>query len=274
MDLQLWEEHIDDNLKGELNEETLQKVERQLQVDLPESYINLMKKRNGFYLTKKYYPTTIPNSWGKNSVYVNELYGIDEDSGLIDTLYLRSEWGIRSKKLVIISAEPPTFICLDYRRRKNPSVIFIDVEANQEIKLAKTFGEFLKGLVEEINEDEIDPSEDSLLTTQQTEQYYANIDDIILKGKPADIDRYFVKILSTNNELIRYMVEKMRRHEKPKVQYYLMTFLMECAEGNNKGIIEKEYLFEVLNEISNSKNKDATDFAIYSLKEFNKRFRI
>ncbi|WP_409304995.1 SMI1/KNR4 family protein [Peribacillus sp. SCS-155] len=73
------------NLKGGLNEETLQKVERELQVELPESYSNLMKKRNGFYLTKKFYSTTIHNSWEKNSVYVNELYGIYEDSGLIDT---------------------------------------------------------------------------------------------------------------------------------------------------------------------------------------------
>ncbi|MFF2501357.1 SMI1/KNR4 family protein [Peribacillus sp. NPDC058075] len=102
--MDLWEEEFDDNFKGELNAETLQKVQRELQVDLPESYINVLNKRNGFYLKKKYFPTCIPNSWANNSVYVDALFGIGEDSGLIDTIYLRKEWGIRSKKLVIISS--------------------------------------------------------------------------------------------------------------------------------------------------------------------------
>ncbi|MFJ7367804.1 SMI1/KNR4 family protein [Peribacillus frigoritolerans] len=272
--MDLWEEEFDDNFKGELNAETLQKVQRELQVDLPESYINVLNKRNGFYLKKKYFPTCIPNSWANNSVYVDALYGIGEDSGLIDTIYLRKEWGIRSKKLVIISAEAPAFICLDYRRRKNPIVTFIDVEANQEIKLAKGFEEFMNGLVEEIKEEEMDPFDDSSLTRQQIEEYYTKIDHSMLNGKPGEIDQLFIKILSTNNELIRYMVEKMRHHKKPKVQYYLMTFLSACAEGNNKGIIEDDYLREVLNEISNSKNKDAEALAIYGLKDLNKRLNI
>ncbi|EAR67080.1 hypothetical protein B14911_16245 [Bacillus sp. NRRL B-14911] len=274
MKLQLWDDELDDNYLGELHEETLQKVQRELQVDLPESYINLMKKRNGFYLAKKYYPTTVPNSWANNSVYVNELYGIGEKSGIIDSIYLRQEWGIRSKKLIIISAEPPAFICLDYRRRKNPIVTFVDIEANQEIILAKNFEEFINGLVEEIKELEVEPCEDTLLTPQQIEDYYSKIDHVILKGKPAEVDRVFVKILSTNNELIRYMIEKMRYHEKPKVQFYLMTFLSECAEGNNQGIVDDDYLLEVLNEISNSKNQDAKGLALYSLNKFNKRFGI
>ncbi|KIL49530.1 SMI1/KNR4 family protein [Jeotgalibacillus soli] len=272
--MQLWDDELDDNFIGELNEETLQKVQRELQVDLPELYINVMKKRNGFYLVKKYYPTTIPNSWANNSVYVNELYGIGEDSGLIDTIYLRKEWGIRSKKLVIISAEPPTFICLDYRRRKNPIITFIDVEANQEIKLAKDFEEFINGLVEEIKELEVGPFDDTSLTRQQIKDYYSKIDHVILKGKPAEVDRVFVKILSTNNELIRYMVEKMRKHEKAKVHFNLLLFLSCCAEGENKGIIEDDYLLDVLNELSQSKNRDVREFSLYSLKELHKRLNI
>lgn len=63
----------------------------------------------------------------------------------------------------------------------------------------------------------------------------------------------------------------MRQHEKSIVQFYLMLFLSEGAEGNNKGTIEDDYLLEVLNEISNSKNEDAKAFAISSLKELNGR---
>ena len=89
-----------------------------------------MKQRNGFYLKKSYFPTTIPTSWANNSVYVDFLYGIGENTGLLDSIYFRKEWGIRSRKLLIESAEPPMFVCLVYRKNENPSVNFIDVEQN------------------------------------------------------------------------------------------------------------------------------------------------
>ncbi|MFB5284848.1 SMI1/KNR4 family protein [Peribacillus sp. Hz7] len=273
MNLELWEEEFDDYFKGQVDLEMLEKIQQELKVDLPESYINLMAKRNGFYLKKKYFLTATPNSWANNSVYVDFLYGIGEEPGLLDNIYLRKEWGIRSKKLLIISADPPMFICLDYRKRKNPSVIFIDVEQNQEIKLANDFQEFISGLVDYIEDVELDPY-DLELSEQEIKDYYVKIDEVIQKGKPGEIDRFFTKILSTNNELIRYMVEKMRQHEKPKVHFNLLLFLLCCAEGENKGIIEDAYLLEVLNELSQSKNRDVRDFSLYSLKELHKRLNI
>jgi hypothetical protein len=47
------------------------------------------------------------------------------------------------------------FICLDYRRKKHPSVVFIDVEQNQEIKLANDFQEFIRGFVAYIEGEEL-----------------------------------------------------------------------------------------------------------------------
>ncbi|RUL54058.1 SMI1/KNR4 family protein [Lysinibacillus antri] len=265
----LWGKELDDYNQGEFDLETIETIQKELKIDLPDSYIQLMKKRNGFYLKKKYYPTDIPNSWATNSVHVDFLYGIGENPGILDTIYLRKEWGIRSKKLLIISADAPMFICLDYRRRKHPAVVFIDVEQNQEIHLAKNFEEFIKGLVDHIEEEELNLY-DSELSEQEIKDYYAKIDEVIQKGKPGEIDRVFTKILSTNNELIRYMVEKMRQHEKPKVHFYLLLFLSCCAEGENKGIIEDNYLLEVLDEFAQSKNRDVRDFSLYSLKELHK----
>lgn len=273
MNLELWEEEFDDYFKGQVDLEMLEKIQQKLKVDLPESYINLMEKRNGFYLKRKYFPINTPNSWANNSIYVDFLYGIGEEPGLLDSIYLRKEWGIRSKKLLIISADPPVFICLDYRKRKNPSVIFIDVEQNQEIKLANDFQEFISGLVDYIEDVELDPY-DSELSEKEMKDYYAKIDEVIQKGKPGDIDRFFTKILSTNTELIRYMVEKMRQHEKPKVHFYLLLYLSCCAEGLNKGSVEDDYLQEVLNEFAQSKNKDVRDFSLYSLKALNNRLNV
>lgn len=266
----LWAEELDEYYKGEIGSEIVENIQKELNVDLPDSYIQLMMQRNGFYLKKKYYPTNTPNSWANNSVHVEFLYGLGQEPGLLDNLYLRKEWGIRSKKLLIISEEAPMFICLDYRKRKNPTVIFIDVEQNQEIKLADNFREFISGLVNHIEDIELDLNE-AELSEQEMKDYYAKIDEVIKNGKPADIDRFFTKILSTNNDLIRYMVEKMRQHEKPKVHFNLLLFLSCCAEGDNKGILEDDYLLEVLNELSESKNKAVRDFSLHSLKALHNR---
>jgi hypothetical protein len=271
VNIQLWEDEKDAYFKGDFNQELLEKIQLELQVTLPESYINLMKKRNGFYLTKRYFPTSTPNSWANNSVHIDFLFGIGEEPGILDTVYLRKEWGISSKKLVIISAEPPMFICLDYRRRKNPSVLFLDVDENQEIQLAANFESFLHGLVEEIAEDENGMLLLDHLSAEQINQHYHNIDQVIQNGKPKEIDKLFTKILSTNNELIRYMVEKMRQHEKPKVHFYLLLFLWCCAEGDNQGIIPDDYLVEVLNEFSHSKNKEVKAIAETSLQSLKAR---
>ncbi|MEK5101159.1 SMI1/KNR4 family protein [Cytobacillus sp. FSL M8-0252] len=269
----LWAEELDEYYKGEVDSELVENIQKELNMDLPDSYIQLMKKRNGFYFKNKYFSTDTPNSWANNSVHVDFLYGIGQEPGLLDSLYLRKEWGIRSKKLLIISADPPMFICLDYRKRKNPSVVFIDVEQNQEIKLAKDFEEFINGLVDYIEDVELD-SYDSELSEQEIKDYYMKIDEVIQKGKPGEIERFFTKILSTNNELIRYIVEKMRQHEKPKVHFNLLLFLSCCAEGDNKGIIEDDYLLEILNELSQSKNRDVRDFSLHSLKALNNRLNV
>ncbi|KYG34957.1 SMI1/KNR4 family protein [Alkalihalobacillus trypoxylicola] len=265
----LWEKELDDYYLGEPSTEQIEKIQNELNIVLPSSYVNLMKNRNGFYLTNKYFPTNEPNSWSEQSVYIDYLLGIGESPGILDTLYLRKEWGIRSQKLIIISAEPPMFLCLDYRNRKNPSVICIDVDENQEFKLAENFDELISGLVEYIEEE---PSTyDKELTNEEVKHYYSEIDQVILKGTPKEVDRLFTKVLSTNNELIRYMVKKMKEHKKPKVQVYLLLFLMCCAEGENQGTIEDSDLLNILNDLSKSKNKEVKELTDYSLEKLQKR---
>lgn len=272
MNISLWEEDFDEYFIGEVDLKQIEKVQEESKLVLPSSYVELMKQRNGFYLIKKYFPTTEPNSWANNSVYVDFLFGIGANPGILDSIYLRKEWGIRSRKLLIISANPPIFICLDYRSKKTPSVIFIDVEQSQEITLAKNFEEFISGLVDYIEEEHI--SYKDVLSEQEVKDYYIKIDDLMLKGKPKEIDNLFTKVLSTNNELIRYMIKKMKNHEKPKVHFDLLRVLSECAEGFNKEMIEDQHLLEILNELSESRNRDVKELAEYSLQHLNKRLNI
>ncbi|MFC7371371.1 SMI1/KNR4 family protein [Fictibacillus iocasae] len=264
----LYEKEKDAYYKGEVTDELVTAVQNELGVVLPDAYLQLMRERNGFALKKKYFPTSVPNSWANNSVCVDHLLGLGAEPGLLDNDYLRREWGIRSKKVIILSAEPPLFICLDYRRKKQPAVVFIDVDEKKEILLAPDFASFIDGLQDEIEER---PETEDTLSQEQISEFYLKIDQMIEKGKPGEIDRLFTKVLSTNHELIRYMVRKMKVHALSKVHFNLLLFLVCCSQGDNKGIIEDGELREMLDEFSLSKNRDVRDMALYSLNEMKKR---
>lgn len=151
-------------------------------------------------------------------------------------------------------------------------LLFLDAEQNQEIKLAESFEEFTKGLFYHDGEEDLDDNDDETdLSEQEINEQYSKIDEVILKGTPKEIDRVFTRILSTNNELIRYMTEKMRQHSKAKVHFYLLLFLSCCAEGDNKGIFDDHYLADILQEFTKSKNKDVKEFALYSLNQLKQR---
>ncbi|MFC4100569.1 SMI1/KNR4 family protein [Paenibacillus xanthanilyticus] len=267
----LWEEAHDDYYKGEFDEDTLARVQEALKVVLPASYVELMKRRNGFRCARKYFPCPEPTSWANNSVQVDFLYGIGEDPGILDSLYLRKEWGIRSGRIVLLSADPPMFVGLDYRSagKREPSVVFIDVERKQDIRLAATFAAFVEGLESNIEEDE--QQADGVVTDEQERTLRAKIDQAMEDGKPGEIDKLFTTILSTNRQLIRYMVERMRGHANPKVHLYLMLFLMCCAEGDNPGMIEDEALEDMLIGLADSRNKDVRALVEYSLEKLRKR---
>ncbi len=268
----IWQEDNEYGRLEPLSDEMVKKAEEMLKVNLPSSYINILKQQNGGYIKYNAHPTDVPTSFAATHVNVEHIFGIGfgKEKGIVDSQYLIDEWGL-PENLVLISGDGHSWIALDYRKNKTePPIIFIDVEENQEISLAKSFEEFINGLVEYIEEEDSDLNNPSL-SEHEIKDYYAKIDDVIQKGTPKEIDRLFTNILSTNNELVRYMVEKMRQHAKPKVHFNLLLYLMCCAEGDNKGSLEDDYLNEVLNELSKSKNKDVKEFALYSLEQLQSR---
>lgn len=268
----IWQEDTEYGKLEPLTDEMVKKAEEKLGIKLPNSYISILKQQNGGYIKFNAHPSDVPTSWADNHVNIDHIFGIatGKEKGILESEYLIREWGL-PKNVVLISGDGHSWIALDYRNsRANPPVIYIDVEQNQEIRLAKNFKEFINGLVDYIEEKE-NNSSDSGLSEQEIRNYYAQIDDVIQRGTPKGIDKLFSRILSTNNELIRYMVEKMRHHEKPKVHFYLVLFLSCCAEGDNKGMIEDSYLFDVLHDFSKSKNKDVREFALYSLNRLQNR---
>lgn len=267
----IWQEDNEYGKLEPLTDDMVRKAEDKLGIKLPYSYIQLLKQQNGGYLIFNAHPTDVPTSWASNHVHVDHLFGIGmgTEKGILDSSYLIQEWDL-PENIVLLSGDGHALIALDYRQTKTePPVMYIDVEQNQEIQLANNFESFINGLVD-YSEEEVDIPEPEL-NDQEIKDFYTQIDEVIQNGTPKDIDRLFTKVLSTTIELIRYMVEKMRQHEKPKVHFYLLLFLMCCAEGGNKGILEDDYLDEVLQELSASKNKDVKEFALYSLEQLQNR---
>lgn len=270
----IWQEDNDYGKLETLTDEAVKKAEEKLGVKLSDSYINLLKQQNGGYLNYNAHPAEGATTWADGYAGVDHILGIGlgEERGILDSEYLIQEWDL-PKNIVLISGDGHTWIALDYRSNEaEPAIIYIDTEQQQEIMLAKNFEGFINGLIE-YSEEEMD-TPDSEVSEQETKEYYSKIDNLMETGTPKEINNLFAKILSTNNELIRYMVERMRRHKKPKVHFKLLLFLSCCAEGDNKGILEDDYLLDVLQELSLSQNKDVKEFALYSLKQLQNRLGI
>nr|WP_233192905.1 SMI1/KNR4 family protein [Sporosarcina sp. P29] len=271
----IWQQDNNYGRLESLTVEIVKQAEEKLKVKLPDSYISVLNQQNGGYIKFNSYPLDVPTSWADDHVHVDHIFGIGvgKESGILESEYLIREWGL-PKNVVLISGDGHSFVALDYRNSKvDPPVIFLNAEQNQEIRLAKNFEEFMTGLVDYIEQEGIDTFNTGL-TKQEIKDYYAKIDDLIQKGTPKEIDRLFTNILSTNNELIRYMVEKMRCHQNPKVHYNSLLFLNCCARGDNNGILEDDYLLEVLQGFSKSENKNVLEFALSSLKLLQSRFSI
>lgn len=136
-----------------IKEETIDKAEKILGIKLPSSFIDLIKIQNSGYTKGFVFPTKIKTSWADNHVPLNVLFGIvlDEDfmdDNIMSSNYMVKEWGL-PEKLILISGDGHCWIALDYRKGKTPSISWIDIECNEDIKIAENFDDFLTGLVSE-----------------------------------------------------------------------------------------------------------------------------
>ncbi|MBN6205162.1 SMI1/KNR4 family protein [Ralstonia pickettii] len=173
MKTRIWQEDEEYSINPVTNEAVV-KAEEKLKVKFPESYISILKEQNGGYIIYDSYPTTFPNSWAEDHINVDCIKGIGGEESILESEYLIEEWGL-PEKTVLISGDGHTWVALDYRKTSvNPSVIFIDVEAEQIVKIAESFKEFLSKLY---NEEEIENEE---LKQEELEAYEDIPDDVDL----------------------------------------------------------------------------------------------
>lgn len=127
---------------------------------LPESYLGLIRIKNGGSLKRGCFPTNVPTSWAEDHVALSGIRGIGGQWGIdSETLGSREmipEWGYPDVGVVV--GECPSaghdVIMLDYSecgRTGEPRVIHVETEtcdAPEILVLAPDFETFLRGLVE------------------------------------------------------------------------------------------------------------------------------
>ncbi len=156
--------------------EKLNKVEKDLGVKLPDSYIELMKLHNGGDLAYRIlHSGRVPDG----EVEIENIRGIDLEDGIIESIELVEEWEL-DKGFVIFSGDGNYWLAFDYRNDvgNEPAVVYIEEDAeNKPKQVAKTFELFLKKLKEPEEVDFEDEDEDEDLYTK--EEFEKNVS----KGK-------------------------------------------------------------------------------------------
>lgn len=117
---------------------------------LPAEYIDLIRVQNGGYTQELAFPTTTPTTWAEDHVPFEEMGGIVFGDvpmhSIMATDYMTEEWELPPSQ-ILLAGDGHTWISLDYRDGPVPKVTWIDVEGEEELVLADSFGEFLAALV-------------------------------------------------------------------------------------------------------------------------------
>jgi SMI1/KNR4 family protein SUKH-1 len=141
-----------------LTEEMIRATETKLGYKLPESYLQLLRNKNGGSPKRKCFPTGKPD-WADDHVEVSGICGIGGtwgiDSEQRGSRYMIREWGYPDVGIFI--GQTPSAghdgVMLDYTecgRNGEPRVIHVDVEGDEpQIQiLAQNLETFLRGLVD------------------------------------------------------------------------------------------------------------------------------
>ncbi len=210
----IWQTDNDYGRLEPLTDELVEIAEEKLKIKLPSTYINILKQQNGGYMKYNAHPSDVPTSWADDHVNVDHLFGIGtgKEKGILESEYLIGEWDL-PKNVVLISGEGHSWIALDYRSRKTePSVILIDVDAEQIIELAPNFDSFLNGLYEESVEFEDEPTDDI-----QRQWTITEINDTFSDDNELEI-AYALDYLSSNateqKQFIEQSLIKLLQHSK------------------------------------------------------------
>lgn len=216
----LWEDAI--YALAPFDKETIDLVERKLQLKLPKDYVNLMKIQNGGYLRRNLF------KMNEEEIILDELFGIsaNEAEGILRTIYMREEWGL-PENIILLSGDGHSWVFLDYRKnRELPSVSYVDLELGEDYVLAASFTDFIHALYEDESFEEVVQGAEGVYTKEEFERIVEEADnafaltDGVLYFTEIDCDmawliRQVKQIMDIDNEESEFVL--------PEVLYYLIN---------------------------------------------------
>ncbi|MEV6924820.1 SMI1/KNR4 family protein [Dactylosporangium sp. NPDC051485] len=137
-----------------LTQDMIAAAEGELGVTLPADLLRLLRVQNGGLVAEAWDASPAEaNFYAEDHVPFDHLAGIgpSHNAGavtLLDTPYLVQEWDLPSP-IVLLSGQGHYWVALDYRAcgpRGNPSVVWLDDEMEQELRLAHDFRAFVEQL--------------------------------------------------------------------------------------------------------------------------------
>lgn len=124
------------------------KIENMFSIQLPTSYIDLMKQWNGGYLKEDLeipvsnYPESLDYYLSEGLWSIYEIAGISDyaTNGLIDKTTTAHDWDI-PKDIISFCGDGHTWVAFDYRNYKgnDPKIIFIESDDLEYCELASNF---------------------------------------------------------------------------------------------------------------------------------------
>jgi hypothetical protein len=161
-----WDDTDSEHTGPPLTTEAVRAAEATLGYKLPESYLRLLRVRNGGNPRFCCYPTEVRTSWAEDHICITTLFGVGFERGIDgehESRYMIEEWGYPDVGIVI--ADTPSAghdtVMLDYSEcgpQGEPRVIHVDTESDEPVitVLAPDFETFIAGLVDCARYDEAD----------------------------------------------------------------------------------------------------------------------
>jgi hypothetical protein len=150
-----------------LSDKMIKDAEDKLKYKLPESYIELLKNKNGGYPVNDFFPINDKPCSVNDYITIDKIFGIGNDDGIdgkYGSRYMIEDWDYPNIGIMICSCFPGGHdaIFLDYRQKdEEPRVTHIDLETGGEPEIriiAKNFKIFIEGLT---NGEKIDVEEEN-----------------------------------------------------------------------------------------------------------------
>ncbi|WP_397538485.1 SMI1/KNR4 family protein [Rummeliibacillus pycnus] len=150
--VKIWANNPEDTYKlKKLKVSDIKKAEKIFGINLPKEYIEILKVQNGGEIIYNAFPSPQPTAWDETSGYIDHIFGIGKDPGILDTPYYIQEWEM-PENIVLISGDGSEWIAFDYRHTKiNPPIIYINNDSNEIITVADSFNEFISILYTQEN---------------------------------------------------------------------------------------------------------------------------